>query len=273
MTFGETAGLALGVLSIVAGEWVSKMPRLARNGLTALGFILLGYSGILLLQDVTEMKLQLGPLLIIVGGLIVTAGGVIWHIMSSAHADTPIVTAHVQSPATASPQAPGAIIRVGPNASVGTLHAEDNVVFGNTQFLDNEGHINAAELNRNRLNAGLAPIKIERTAELGDLSNADLKRHLKETVAALRTLQQKDSDRGGDRAKCDKEYQESLAQGVLLLQSEILWRLQSLRITMAPPVRSAQWGALHVLSGKMTGAKPFSGIADYLDYLGNGLPG
>ena len=80
MTFGETAGLALGVLSIVAGEWVSKMPKSLRNALTILGFILLGYSGIIGLQDITGMPIQTGPLLVIIAGLVIMAGGVLWHI-------------------------------------------------------------------------------------------------------------------------------------------------------------------------------------------------
>ena len=87
MTFGEAAGLALGVLSIVAGEWVSKMPKPLRNALTILGFILLGYSGIIGLQDITGMPIQTGPLLVIIAGLIIMAGGVLWHIKAKPLSD------------------------------------------------------------------------------------------------------------------------------------------------------------------------------------------
>src|SRR6202035_3099032 len=70
--------------SIVAGEWVPKINKGIRNALTVLGFTLLGYSGIIALVDVTGMPIQIGPLLTIVCGLLVVAGGVLWHIKTDA---------------------------------------------------------------------------------------------------------------------------------------------------------------------------------------------
>jgi len=79
MTFGEAVGIGGGVLAIVAPEWVPKMRAWLRNGITAAGFLILGYSGILALQDVTGMRIQPLPLIIIVLGALVVAGGVFLH--------------------------------------------------------------------------------------------------------------------------------------------------------------------------------------------------
>ena len=83
MTAFDWLMLALGLLSLVAQEWVPKVHPLWRNGIAAFGFLALFYSGIVWLQDVTTMKLQTGPLTAILVGIAVVASGVFWHIHMS----------------------------------------------------------------------------------------------------------------------------------------------------------------------------------------------
>jgi hypothetical protein len=80
MTFGEEAGIAIGVLGIVAPEWLPSMNKTLRNVITIAGFALLAQSGILLIEDLTGASMSKGPLLVVILGALVIAGGVLWHI-------------------------------------------------------------------------------------------------------------------------------------------------------------------------------------------------
>jgi hypothetical protein len=80
MTVGETVSIGLGFLAIVAPDFWPKMPRALSYKIAAIGLSWLVYSGVLAIEDATEMKLTYGPLITIVLGAAVIAAGVFWHI-------------------------------------------------------------------------------------------------------------------------------------------------------------------------------------------------
>jgi hypothetical protein len=80
MTGAEAVGVGLGFLAIVAPEFWPKMPRALSYTLAGIGLAWLTYSGILGVQELSDEKLQYGPLAIIVGGAVLIAAGLFWHI-------------------------------------------------------------------------------------------------------------------------------------------------------------------------------------------------
>jgi hypothetical protein len=60
MTLVEALGLGVGLLAIVTPEWWDEMPRPLKYIITALGLACLAWSGILMIEDVTGMKIQPG---------------------------------------------------------------------------------------------------------------------------------------------------------------------------------------------------------------------
>jgi hypothetical protein len=85
VTVGEAIGIGLGFLAIVAPDFWPKMPRSFSYTLAAIGLGWLTYSGILALEEATEMKLRYGPLTMIVVGALVIACGIFWHISRLEH--------------------------------------------------------------------------------------------------------------------------------------------------------------------------------------------
>jgi hypothetical protein len=86
MTGPEAAGLGIGVLAIIAAEWLPRMPAWSKYGLTIIGFLLLAYSGVAFVEGATGMKLKLGPLALIAGGFLLVVAGVVWHIYAGTSA-------------------------------------------------------------------------------------------------------------------------------------------------------------------------------------------
>ena len=80
MTFVEQISLGLGFVSLVAQEWWDEMPKPLRYVITITGFAFLIYGLLHFIEQQTGMELQKGPLTVIVIGLLVVAGGMIWHI-------------------------------------------------------------------------------------------------------------------------------------------------------------------------------------------------
>ncbi len=97
MTAAELAGIALGAIAIVAPAVWPAMRKAISYPIAAAGFVLLGWSGILALQDAMGIKIQPGPLLVIVIGLAIAASGLGWHIYRAKN-----------SPASEKPQAAAA---------------------------------------------------------------------------------------------------------------------------------------------------------------------
>jgi hypothetical protein len=103
------------------------MSKIVGYPLALVGFGLLGWSGILALQEVTGMKVDLGPLAVIIGGLMLAAAGVVWHIHSSnAQIGRPGLTAGAQSgPLPASSPGKNTISIGGSNNQVTIGHIGD----------------------------------------------------------------------------------------------------------------------------------------------------
>lgn len=80
MTVAEGLAIGLGFLAIVAPDFWPRMPRLLSYFLAAIGLAWLTYSGILAAEDFNHMKLQNGPLVLIIAGALLIAGGLFWHI-------------------------------------------------------------------------------------------------------------------------------------------------------------------------------------------------
>lgn len=80
LTIAEGIGIGLGFLAIVAPEFWPKMPRSLSYTLAGIGLSWLTYSFILAIEDGTGMKLQHGPLAVIIFGAACIAGGIFWHI-------------------------------------------------------------------------------------------------------------------------------------------------------------------------------------------------
>jgi hypothetical protein len=83
MTFEGMAGIAVGLAAIVAPEWLPKMGKITRNVITLAGIIIAAFSALLLLEDLTGMKVQHGPLATMVVGAIIIGAGVFWHVHMS----------------------------------------------------------------------------------------------------------------------------------------------------------------------------------------------
>jgi hypothetical protein len=80
MTPPEAIGIGLGFLAIAAPDFWPKMPKSFSYILAGAGLSWLVFSGVLALQDVTDMKLSHGPLALIVIGAIFAGSGIFWHI-------------------------------------------------------------------------------------------------------------------------------------------------------------------------------------------------
>jgi len=80
MTWYDWLMLGVGLLGLVAQEWVPKVHPVWRSAIIAVGFAALAYSSTLWLQDMTAMKIQTGPLVVILVGIAIVAAGVLWHI-------------------------------------------------------------------------------------------------------------------------------------------------------------------------------------------------
>lgn len=80
MTGAEAVGVGLGFLAIVAPEFWPKMPRALSYTLAGIGLCWLTFSLILGIEAVSDMKLQYGPLGVIIFGAALIALGLFWHI-------------------------------------------------------------------------------------------------------------------------------------------------------------------------------------------------
>jgi hypothetical protein len=85
---------------------VPRMHPIWRTTITVLGLIALAYSGVAYLQEVTGMKLQIGPAVGIVIGLLIIAGSVAWHIQNSKAQSSATPTLSQVPPPPTAPQAP-----------------------------------------------------------------------------------------------------------------------------------------------------------------------
>jgi hypothetical protein len=90
------------------------MSKVVSYPVAAIGFMLLAWSGILALEGWTEMKMQTGPLIVLVCAAVVAASGVFWHIhLSKAQTKPP----HSDPSIPATPQGPS--MKNSPNISAG----------------------------------------------------------------------------------------------------------------------------------------------------------
>jgi hypothetical protein len=80
MTLAESLGLSVGIIAIVAPELWPHMSKAISFPVATVGFLLLAWSGILALEGVTGMRIQFGPLVVLVCAAILAAVGVFWHI-------------------------------------------------------------------------------------------------------------------------------------------------------------------------------------------------
>lgn len=83
MTLGETLGVGLGALALVAPFLWPRMPKRVSYPVAAVGFGFLFWSGLLALEGATNMKVHGGSLTAIVLGALIVAGGVASHIWLS----------------------------------------------------------------------------------------------------------------------------------------------------------------------------------------------
>lgn len=80
MTFGEALGIGIGIFGIVASEWVPTMHPWQRNAIAAVGTLVLAYSGMLAFQDVIGVRLNPGPLWLIMSGMVLFGCGIFWQL-------------------------------------------------------------------------------------------------------------------------------------------------------------------------------------------------
>ena len=80
MTVAEGVAIGLGFLAIVAPDFWPKMPKSLSYTIAGIGLCWLTYSLILAVQNETGMKLQQEPLIAIILGAALIAGGIFWHI-------------------------------------------------------------------------------------------------------------------------------------------------------------------------------------------------
>jgi hypothetical protein len=110
VTAVESSALAVGILAIVAPYLWPKMSKAVSYSLATIGFLLLGWAGILVLGEATGMKVQSGPLVLLICAGVLAAFGVFWHINLSTqstpqptqatHQSTPQLTQATQYPNT-----------------------------------------------------------------------------------------------------------------------------------------------------------------------------
>ncbi|MCK1287538.1 hypothetical protein IVB41_26900 [Bradyrhizobium sp. 44] len=79
MTMAEAVGVGLGFLAIVAPEFWPKMPKALSYTLAGIGLSWLTYSLVLGIESLSHMKLQYGPLSLVIVGAVLIAGGLFWH--------------------------------------------------------------------------------------------------------------------------------------------------------------------------------------------------
>ena len=112
MTGAEAIGVGLGFLAIVAPEFWPKMPRALSYTLAGIGLSWLTYSLILGIESLSHIKLQYGPLGVIILGAVLIAGGLFWHI-SRLGTEEPAQPGHSQTTERAPlPIAPGILLDV-----------------------------------------------------------------------------------------------------------------------------------------------------------------
>src|SRR5947208_1784310 len=78
MTLPESIGIGLGLLAIVAPVQWPKMHKAVTYPIATLGFLVLGWSVILAIEEATGMKIQTGPLTMLIGAAALAAGAVFW---------------------------------------------------------------------------------------------------------------------------------------------------------------------------------------------------
>jgi len=80
MTVAEDISIGLGFLAILAPDFWPKMPRPLSYLLASVGLAWLTFSEILAIEENTSMKLQNGPLALIIAGAVLATAGLFWHI-------------------------------------------------------------------------------------------------------------------------------------------------------------------------------------------------
>jgi hypothetical protein len=84
MTFWEVAGVGVGVVATVSPVVWPKMKTIVSYPIAMGGFLVLGYSGILLWQEQSGMKVDTGPTVAILLGMAIVIGGILWQTSKNA---------------------------------------------------------------------------------------------------------------------------------------------------------------------------------------------
>lgn len=284
MTTFDWLTLAIGLLSLVAQEWVPKLHPFARNLITAIGLLALGYAAISGLQEMTGTKLQWGPLFLILAGLAFMAGGVFWHIQQR-----PTESIPERLPATT-----GTVPERGPTLEADSnagINAAGAVIPGDLPFqfgkASTGGFINMPGIQVTRKDDGIitvTPGKSEITLppppdELVWLGNEELKSRLRATANDLRSLQQEYSAQTAEDIKSlpNQEplkntiekyigiYKDKYADAVQGLAAAALNRIGTIQ---QPDIsRAAKSGGSLVYSKQFAGPMPGNDIAEFLELL------
>lgn len=88
MTLPEGIGIGLGLLAIVAPALWPTMSKAITYPVATIGFVVLGWSGVLALEEVTGMKIQSGPLAMLICAAALAVGAIFWQVqLSKGHAE------------------------------------------------------------------------------------------------------------------------------------------------------------------------------------------
>jgi hypothetical protein len=273
------------------------MPRFSRANAMLIGLAVLGCIVISATEVATGMKVQAGPLLMIIVGFAIATIGVLWHLhLVGTEKPLPIeMTPSNVFPSTDSPRKEEAFSEKMAGGDIANKPPA-----GDPPVDPNSDKSTTRDRDHN-VNRGFDPVSKTTTAQV-ELSDPEIKSAALLFAKKMRAFEQPyDSKRDqivakpmGNQAERDAQIQElrtleaekaaEFIQAFLpqaqLMQAELLRRLQrrGIEVIVPPPPRGISIALgrsllqLDISGGGLPGHRPIHGLASYLEMLASNLP-